>query len=454
MKKILILVLTFSSTLAWAQIPNAGFENWNTIKSFSVAHWQTVGDAKQVTDAESGTYAMAVYNKKDNNSFGLFANASVQEGLIGGDPYTQHPLTFLCYAKYDIDSMDRGSITAIFKSQGNIAGIAELVFRGNSNNQFVLKSIPIQWYSFDQPDTVLIVCSSIDLDKGFVEEDGFMIIDSIHFKTVFTLNDLPINASFEDRTESTQIVPQNWVTVDQFLEEAFGQKIPIKAVNQTTDKYAGNFGISLENKIFGEDTFPGVILVGQSVDDLEKPSFAVAGKSTFLNGYYKYVPENGDNAVIMLSMFKNGNEIGKLEVTDLLPTAIWKPFSKAIGYFGSEIPDSASLIFSSADLDNPKGANSKLWIDALEFSNSFLSVTSNKAIFVNIYPNPATRYFYIPLEIEQINSVIIRDIQGKIYARYDDLLENKIDVSAMANGVYYIEIINNDQVINSKLIKK
>jgi hypothetical protein len=455
MKKILIILTLLTSTSIYAQIPNAGFEAWDSIRTFNLTHWQLLGDAKQVTDSKSGAYAIALTNKKDNGAFGVFANSVIQEGLNGGEAYNERPITFLLYAKYDIDSLDRGSVTAIFKSQGNIAGIAEISFRGTSNGQFELKSIPVQWYSFDQPDTLLIIGASIDLDKGYPEEDGFLMVDSMHFKSVVTLNKAPINASFEDRQEEIRYEPKNWVTIDRFLFEEFGQRWPMMLANRTADSYAGTYAVLLENKVFGEDTVPGVMFVGTSTDNIEGPSFSVAGKSTYVNGYYKYIPEGGDKALIQLTLFKNGAEVGKIIIDDILPSATWKPFSKAIGYFNSTIPDSAALIISSADLDNPRGANSKLWIDALELSNTFLGVIDVSATIGPIYPNPAENFFYIPsVKNHPIEWVIIKDVQGKICVTIDAIQNAIIDISSLNSGMYWVELKTSENTTTTKLIKK
>lgn len=455
MKKLLLLIAIFPVSFLYAQIPNSGFEIWDSVTTYNIANWQTLGTAASTTDAKSGNLAIAVYNKKDNSSFGVFANAPIQEGLNGGEPYNERPVTFSCYAKYDIDSADRGSITAIFKSLGNVVGIAEIVFRGTSNDQYVLKSIPIQWYSFDQPDTVYIIGASIDLDKGFVEEDGFMYIDSIHFKTVVTLNKLPQNASFENQIKQVHYQPKGWVTVDKILEEEFGQSLPITLVNRTSDAYQGMNAIVLENKSFGDDTLPGIMFVGTSFDNLIGPTFSVIQKSTYLNGYYKYIPENGDKSNIQLVMYKNGAEVGKILIDDLLPTTSWKPFSKAIGYFNSTIPDSASLLISASDFDNPKGVNSKLWIDALALSNEFLSVESAFENNTFIYPNPAENQFYIPAILDsRIENITIKNLQGQQCLFITDFTNSTVDISSLSSGLYWVEIKTNRNSITSKLIKK
>lgn len=49
------------------------------------------------------------------------------------------------------------------------------------------------------------------------------------------------------------------------------------------------------DKSFRDDAL-GIMFVGTSFDNLIGPTFSVVQKSTYLNGYYKYIAENdGDN---------------------------------------------------------------------------------------------------------------------------------------------------------------
>ena len=70
---------------------------------------------------------------------------------------------------------------------------------------------------------------------------------------------------------------------------------------------------------------------------------------------------------------------------------------------------------------------------------------------VKIFPNPTNNYLYLESKSE-INSVQIFDVSGRELAV--QLQENKLDVSFLKNGVYFIAIHNHEGVVISKFIKK
>jgi len=70
---------------------------------------------------------------------------------------------------------------------------------------------------------------------------------------------------------------------------------------------------------------------------------------------------------------------------------------------------------------------------------------------VKIFPNPTNNYLYLESK-SKINSVQIFDVSGRELAV--QLQENKIDVSFLKNGVYFIAIHNHEGVVTSKFIKK
>lgn len=70
---------------------------------------------------------------------------------------------------------------------------------------------------------------------------------------------------------------------------------------------------------------------------------------------------------------------------------------------------------------------------------------------LKIFPNPAFNYLTIESK-STINSINIFDISGRKLA--SKLNENKVGVSLLKNGIYFITIHNDDGVTTSKFIKK
>lgn len=78
---------------------------------------------------------------------------------------------------------------------------------------------------------------------------------------------------------------------------------------------------------------------------------------------------------------------------------------------------------------------------------------------IRVFPNPATEELTIAitdLPIAQWVSIRLTDIHGKIFKEYESALSGsfntKWDISTFAKGIYFLEIISNDQLINKKIM--
>lgn len=71
----------------------------------------------------------------------------------------------------------------------------------------------------------------------------------------------------------------------------------------------------------------------------------------------------------------------------------------------------------------------------------------------SIYPNPAINSLTIE-NFEIINELKIFDMQGKVRLHLSPKTETvNIDISHLPTGIYFLQIIGNNQVKNSKIIK-
>lgn len=76
---------------------------------------------------------------------------------------------------------------------------------------------------------------------------------------------------------------------------------------------------------------------------------------------------------------------------------------------------------------------------------------------ITLYPNPSNSYVNISIPYEMIKKTtfILYDNLGKVIQRgYFYLIENKLDVSDLSNGIYYIDINYNTQQLTYKIEKK
>lgn len=74
---------------------------------------------------------------------------------------------------------------------------------------------------------------------------------------------------------------------------------------------------------------------------------------------------------------------------------------------------------------------------------------------INVYPNPNNGMFKLQVNIEKLNNFDIEvvNIQGKVvYRNKFTESENEINISEFANGIYYIRIIADDNIITKKVL--
>ena len=81
------------------------------------------------------------------------------------------------------------------------------------------------------------------------------------------------------------------------------------------------------------------------------------------------------------------------------------------------------------------------------------SVPQLKEIEIDIYPNPAQNHFQILSELTGSVQIEIRNLNGKILKKSSVLNNAPIDISTIANGLYFVTIKNDNLKKTLRLIK-
>jgi len=81
-------------------------------------------------------------------------------------------------------------------------------------------------------------------------------------------------------------------------------------------------------------------------------------------------------------------------------------------------------------------------------------VNDNIASNFKVYPNPASDFVTIETNNVEISAVKIYDILGKNVLKQNELTNNRLDVSNLRNGIYFLKIESNGNSITKKLIIK
>ncbi len=93
------------------------------------------------------------------------------------------------------------------------------------------------------------------------------------------------------------------------------------------------------------------------------------------------------------------------------------------------------------------------YIDTIHFCVTSLGNIETEKIHTTIYPNPSNGIIYFTTKYENINNNIVKvfDINGRNIDNRK-ILGNKIDLSFLKNGIYFLEIILLDDIIRQKII--
>lgn len=116
-------------------------------------------------------------------------------------------------------------------------------------------------------------------------------------------------------------------------------------------------------------------------------------------------------------------------------------------FAGSHVDESFLIGPSASCPDSTAAAN----------CSAVLAVAENDLIVEAIYPNPVVDVLNIRLQIEISNvnetSMILFDANGKTIKKYN-YFKDKIDLSYLAAGIYYLQIFNGEFEILNKVVKK
>ena len=87
-------------------------------------------------------------------------------------------------------------------------------------------------------------------------------------------------------------------------------------------------------------------------------------------------------------------------------------------------------------------------------TNSSLSENTSNLHNIQIYPNPSEKMLHIETNEPENWQAIITDMKGSQINQMQFSRSTQLDISSYAPGVYYIQLTNNEKVLNYKFIKK
>jgi hypothetical protein len=451
----LLLALLVVTTANAQNIPNGNFEDWGVHSTEALDDWDVSGNVTSSTDAFAGSKSLRLENTVSNKTRGFITTGPFVGNKLGGVPYDEQPLSVRFRAKYNLALGDKAQVACLFTYRGNTIAYAGLDIEGTSKDTFAYFSIPITWSLSTNPDTVAIAISSLNLESQDFNGDGYFIIDDFHFASISTRNKAVPNGDFEDWTTDTRDDLTSWYTSDDYLLDVSGYQFPNPLVVKSNKGRSGTKAVEMITRKLNDDLVAGIIILGNSLENFDKPAAPVSNRWKYIEGYYQFIPQNGDSAFFAVVLFKSGIPIGGAEFTIDQAAYSYKYFAQELSYFVGLTPDSASVFIASSNPDDSRGDGTWLLLDDLKFSDNNSSVFNLNLNKLTVYPNP----FKTEIRLSGIDQMIgadymVVDVLGKPIVKGNLERNQVIDLSDQISGVYVLHITGKHVKTTKILIKE
>jgi Secretion system C-terminal sorting domain len=476
MKKHLLFFIAAVITLTvsgQSSIPNGDFESW-TQGAYSLPQYYPVSsnaeaffrtntafNVLQSTPGYHGAYAVQLNTTITNGDtvFGYFINTQPNgdpTSWHGGMPYSQMPTGIRGYYKYNLASADSGSILVAFSKAGvNIGTYVYLL--GGSHSDYTAFNFNFQPALAQAPDSMVVAaisCKFSSKTKNPVPTAaGSLTLDSISLKGV---NSQPaqLNGDFENWQNKTVYKPDSWFYDGDDQGDGLFRSSNAEKGNYALElvTYAGNNN----NKMVAQPGSVSTAYYNNSCNCMQG-GYPYSRQIDTLAFYYKYTPSGNDSALISLSFKKNGADLWQNGIN--LHTASSYQYKEFPFNLGSA-PDSVIISIQSSNYTDTalSFVGSDLLIDQIHFKSQPFVVTGIQKTANNnlsIYPNPTSSFINIQDNGFNAQSLEIYNIQGKrVFAKsyLNPLSINKIDLSQIEKGIYFIKIYGSTQVHTEKIV--
>jgi hypothetical protein len=452
MKRIAYLILLVTvSAAAFAQIPNANFETWNTVTTENPQLWQSTGKVSKVTGGQQGSYAVKLETDL-NNIFNPVADIALS-GQAYGVPYSGNPDTIRMWIKYNIANADTATFHAEMLNGTTLVRAGDFFLTVGSSSNWVEISIPMLPYDTTvTPDTMYFEIYNTNYSNP--QATSWIIVDNIRGYKNGTLQAAMPNYSFENWTSSTSKTCAGWFTTNEIFK-SYG----IDSVNviQSTDAQNGSSAVFMRNLDYFGNMLPGGLVTGNNPDAALTPdmiaTIPVADRYSSLSGYFKFTKKVSDQGEVSVYMFSGGTKVGEGHFYPAVTQSTYLLFEAKITYdmAFTGIPDSATIYMAATrDPQNVTGTSSML-IDNLQFNKWALGIKSKAETIFSIYPNPSTDMIHLK-GVNDGATVMILGMDGKeITTAFT--ANNTINIAALQAGIYILRVMDSGNIYTARFTK-
>ena len=283
---------------------------------------------------------------------------------------------------------------------------------------------------------------------------------------LFTLNCFAQpNAGFENwNTALTLQEPDSWQTFNFLaLTSPPNDLSAFKATG--IDKHSGNYALMLKTIFVHNNPSPQLIrdtMTGVFTGKIRLSPVSVkygspyTGRPEKLEFWAKYAPVGDDigaNVVFLLKWNGTGHDTIASGRIDIPAINAYTLFQVTLTYLLPDLPDSASILFSSSKYVAGARVGSTLFVDDVLFTGwvgideSGMSASDK----VQLFPNPAKDNLNILAQIQEADNVQVIDVSGKQAGTYK--IQNyraTINTALFADGIYFFEVRDKKNIILAK----
>ncbi len=271
-----------------------------------------------------------------------------------------------------------------------------------------------------------------------------IILLSIMFASLtVTGQDSISNRSFEYWNNAYS--PKSWETTNIFLPPEY------HTCSQSFDSYDGKYALKLKSVEMNGSVIPGVATLGHIVLFDTEGGIPFTQMPSALRAYIKH-PSSGDNVMIAIEFFNKGIAIGGgvFQTTDSIPDYI--EIVIPIAFSKVSNPDTMNITI----LSDMGFAGSTLIIDNLSFDiQTSTSDPVKQEKDVLIYPNPASKEFFIEFPVDRNYETIIISSSGSLIEKRNSATgKEKFNIEGITPGLYFVNSYSNGKTWSRKLIIK
>lgn len=448
MKSILFaMALSLTVIAVKAQIPDGDMETWDNTSGSALTQWSSNGIVLKVTGRTGSAARLESDMQRQNIGAVLFGHAK-DNNLGGGFPYSSKPDSFAGYFMYDVKPGDTAFVVLILQKSGIPISMDKYPITGSHTSDFQRISFPISYLAPFIPDTVFLGITSGNPFSN-TTYSSYVVVDDVSLPGGSAA--VP-NGNFDSWNTVSYDLPRGWVAQNDFSAQP---------VQKTTDKYAGNYAIKIQNISTSTDKRPGLAETtgphsGQYNNFGPMPAFPVTTKPDTLFCFAKFSPQNGDSATIMVQLFRQGQSVGFSQLF-MGPFTNYRLMKLPINYFAGGLnPDSAVIQLAAFQLTKnntqPHGA-SVLYVDNLSFDKVITGIPKDEQpLTFYMYPNPAHDRLNFQFEDwRQARAINIMDINGRLVLH--QIYCNQVDIGALVKGMYIVTITTDNSTLVQKFVK-